>query len=398
MSNLHANLSPSAAERWISCPASVQAIAALPQGDVESVYAAEGTKAHALGELEASLYFGLTTPTEYTQAYTEWLMMPPLLEEDSLLEMQRHVRDYVLFIEERKSIHPNTQVMFEKRVQTGIEQCWGTSDTVLVSPTHVEIIDLKYGSGVRVSATDNPQLRLYGVGALDLFGDVLGETKAVYTTVFQPRIDGANSTEELTPEDLRMWRDSIKPVAEEALHSDNPRFGPSETACRWCELAGVCRARMEKATQEDFGRKPATLTPAEIGELLVDIPEIKNWCSAVEDAALDMAYSGGITIPGWKVVNSGGKRSVPNEPAAIELLVEKGFPREKISTVKLKGIGEIETLIKAATTGLKKDATLESVIGDLVVKGKGSPSIVPESDKRPAINPNAEAQKEFSNE
>jgi hypothetical protein len=394
MPNPHANLSPSAAERWISCPASVGLIAVLPRGESSS-YAAEGTKAHALGELEASLAYGLVSPKVYTHRYTEWLLTSPLLDDEQLLDMQEHVAAYVELIQERMGLYPNSQLMLEKRVSTGIEQCWGTSDTVIVSPEHVEIIDLKYGMGVKVSAYNNPQLRLYGVGALEMFGDVLGDTKVVRTTVFQPRLDHT-STEELSAEELRGWRDSIIPIADEALNSPNPRFGPSEDACRWCPLAGECRARMEKATQEDFGKQPELLTPVELGGILERVQEIKNWCAAVEDTALRKAYSENVEIPGWKVVMSGGKRSVANEPAAIAALTEQGFTQEEIAVLKLKGIGDLEKIIKARTTGKKKDATLESVIGDLVVKGLGKPSLARENDAREAINPNNEAAKEFT--
>ena len=361
----------------------------------DSVYALEGTKAHALGELEASRAFGKIHHKEYDKRYKAWLKTAPILDEENLIDMREHIKTYVDLIDERVQLYPLSQVLFEQRMDTRIESCWGTSDVVIVSPEHVEIIDLKYGQGVPVSATDNSQLRLYGVGALDLFGDILGETQVVRVTVFQPRLDSC-STEELIPCNLRAWRDTIIPIAYEALNSDRPRFGPSETACRWCPVAGTCRARLEKVTQEDFGATPDLISPEELGGLLARVPEIKAWCAAVEAAALRQAYSEGVTIPGWKVVLSGGKRGVENEIAAINLLVTKGFTHEEIATLKLKGIGDLEKIIKSKTTGPKNEATLESVIGDLVTKSDGKPAIVPEDDKRSAINPNSEAEKEFT--
>lgn len=398
MPDLHATLAPSASERWIDCPASVQLVANLPP-EPESSYALEGIKAHALGELEASLAFGKILPKEYDKRYKKWLRMAPVLDDENLIDMRLHIQAYVDLIQERLMLYPNSAVIFEQQVPTGIEHCWGTSDVVIVSPEHVEIIDLKYGQGVPVSATDNPQLRLYGVGALEMFGDVLGETQIVRVTVFQPRLDSC-STEELPAHKLRAWRDSIIPIALEALESGRPRFGPSERACRWCPAAGTCRARLEKVTKEDFGAAPDLISPEELSGLLDRIPEIKAWCNAVEDAALRKAYSEGVTIPGWKVVLSGGKRGVANETAAINLLVSKGFSHEEIATLKLKGIGDLEKIIKSEATGPeeKKNATLESVIGDLVAKGEGKPAIVPEDDKRSAINPNSEAGKVFANE
>ena len=389
----HANLSPSAAERWIACPASVRVEATYPNSP-DSVYAAEGTKAHALGELEAALAFGLITERQYTGRYAKWLMTEPVLLDEDLLDMQRHIAAYVALIAERAALFPHTQVLLEQKVSTGIEQCWGTADAVLVSPGHVEVIDLKYGMGIPVSAWGNPQLRLYGVGALEMFGDVLGDTEVVRVTVFQPRLD-STSTEELSATELRAWRDALIPLAAEALWSNKARFGPGEVACRWCAAAGECRARMEYMTQEDFGRKPDLLTVEELSELLDKVPGIRSWCEAVADTALRKAYSEGVAIPGWKVVMSNGNRVVTDQPAAIETFVELGFKTEEVVTTKLKGIGDLEKLIKAATLGPKRDATLESVLGDLVGKTPGKPALAHEGDARPAIAPNTEAQKDF---
>lgn len=391
----HANLSPSAAERWISCPASVRLIAKLPQADTGSSYAAEGTKAHALGELEASLAFGKITEKQYQKRYKDWLLTEPILSSEDLLDMKENIEAYVGLIREQMTLYPNSQILLEERVKTGVEQCWGTSDAVIVSTEHVEVIDLKYGQGIPVSAVENPQLRLYGVGALEAFGDVLGEAKIVRSTVFQPRLN-STSTEELSADEIRAWRDSLIPIAAEALWGKAPRFGPSETACRWCPLAGECRARLEKVTHEDFSTDPDLISVTELSELLTRIPEIKSWCADVENTALKKAYSDGVDIPGWKVVLSGGKRGVVDEAAAIQILVEKGFTQDEIASLKLKGVGDLEKLIKARTTGLKKDATLESMIGDLVVKSPGKPAIVQEGDPRPAIAPDSEAAKEFA--
>jgi len=393
----HAVLSPSSAERWIGCPASVRVVNAMPKdsGFNDSIYAAEGTKAHALGELEASLTFGMITPRQYTIRYNKWLKTEPLLDEEDLLEMKGHVAAYVALIVERQALYPNSQVMLEQRMPTGVPSSWGTSDTVIVSPQHVEIIDLKYGVGVAVSAYGNPQLKLYAVGALDLFGDVLGDTEVVRWTVFQPRIQ-SQSTEEATPEELRAWRASLLPIAEAAL-GDDAEFGPSEAACRWCPAAGECRARVEYMTAQDFGKQPDLLSPEELGDLLERVSDIKKWCEDVTVAGLRKAYSEGIDIPGWKVVLSGGQRYITDHVAASKTFENRGFDlQEVMAPAKLKGLGDLEKVIKSHAVGPKKDATLESVLGELVGKTPGKPALAPQDDRRDAISPDREAVKEFS--
>lgn len=403
MPSEHAKLSPSDSARWISCPAAIRMDESLrEQGllvDDESSYAKEGTLAHGLGEIEASLAFGLTTKRQYNAALKKWLVEFNLEDypEGTFEEMQEHVAAYVELIRERLKRRPMSQVMLEQRMDSGIEKCWGTSDVVIVSPTHVEIIDLKYGAGIRVEAYNNSQLRIYGLGALDTFGDMLGETDLIVTTVFQPRLDHVDS-EELHPDELRAWRSGVAaPAAAEALHNDDAKFGPSEKACRWCPAAGICRARIEKATLTDFGDvfadeepsppRPETLSEAELAKAFLRLPSIRAWCASVEAAALEAAYGQGRKLPGLKVVMSGGKRQIKDDAAAIQTLIDAGFEAKDVANFKAKGIGDLEKLL-----GKKQFA---EVLGPFIEKTKGREALVPEDDKREAISPTTEAAKDF---
>lgn len=404
MPSAHAKLSPSDSARWISCPAAIRVDEELRSRgllvDDESSFAREGTLAHALGELEASYEFGITNKRQYTAAYKRWFKEfdAEKYETGTLEEMKEHVVSYLELIAERMKRRPMSQLLLEQRMNSGIEKCWGTSDVVIVSPTHVEIIDLKYGAGVPVDATNNSQLRIYGLGALDTFGELLGEPDLIVMTVFQPRLD-STSSEELHPDELRAWREGVAaPAAKEALHNPEAKFGPSEKACRWCPAAGTCRARIEKATLTDFGdilaeeeptpEKPELLTPEEIGKALHRVGSIKAWCAALEAAALEAAYGQGKAIPGWKVIRSGGQRSIGDHAVAIQTLIDAGYPAEKVANpVKIKGIGELEKLL-----GKPK---FKELLDPFVSKSSGREALVPEDDKRDAITPTTEAAKDF---
>lgn len=402
MPSAHAKLSPSDASRWISCPAAIRLEEEANLPDEESSYAMEGTIAHSLCEIEAGREFGLLTGVEYATKRTEWTLefMAQKYDKGVLEEMQEHVASYVEVIRERMALYPNSVLLLEQRMDSGVEKCWGTSDAVIVSPQHVEIVDFKYGAGVAVSAYKNPQLRLYGLGALDTFGDILGETEVIRMTVHQPRSgNGEHSTEELHPEALRMWREEVvKPRAALALHSDNAPFGPSLSACRWCPFAGTCKARIEEATLADFGplldeehvsaKEPETLTPEEIGRILHRVPEIKAWCNALEATALEKAYGDGVTIPGWKVVRSGGVRQIRDPLGAIQHLIDQGFKAEDVADFKVKGIGALEKLLG------KKEFPV--VLDGFIGKTSGKESLVKESDKRDAISPASEAADDFN--
>ena len=350
-----------------------------------SVFAEEGTAAHALGELLARHH--LVGPVTNLDRLTgKWHDKYGHAVSD-LETMQAHARDYVELLRDKLAEHPNSVLLLEQRVPTGVPSCWGTADAVIVSPIHVEIIDLKYGQGVRVEVKDNPQLKLYGVGALEAFDDLLGEAEFVRITVHQPRLNNTNS-QDIPADELRVWRDSLIPIAEAALGHDAP-FGPSDEACRWCPASGQCQAQLQYATALDFGTEPEVLTEEDLAAALDRIPAIEAWCSAVRNHALDVAYSKGKTIPGYKVVRSGGKRFVRDQEAALAALTQIGYTLDEISKRKINGIGELEKLL---------GGDFEIAVGPFVSKSDGSPSLVTEDDRRPSIQPNPEAAKDFEEE
>lgn len=403
----HAKLSPSSAERWISCPPSVRMIEEHTDPNVrdgDSVYAREGTLAHALGELTAGLEFGLINKRAYNRGMKAWEaeFLAMNYSDGTRQEMEEHVASYVELIRERLARAPGSALFLEQRMDSGVPRCWGTSDVVIVGPEHIEIIDLKYGAGVFVSAHDNYQLNLYSLGALDTYGDLIETTTRVYMTIFQPRMNNV-STRDLHPDELRAWRSEVAIPAAELALSDNPgEFGPSEKACRWCPVAAICRARVDAAIEEAFGEdfldepipeevpKPEVLTDDELGAALERVDFIKSWLSALEEYALEKAYGRGERIPGHKVVMSGGRRTVTDPTAAIQTLIDKGYKAEQVADFKVKPLGQLEKLVG------KKE--LPEVLGDLLKKGEGRPSLVPESDPRQEVSRPGDAAAAFEAE
>lgn len=385
----HAVLSPSAAHRWMTCPASIRMtdlVSTPVQSD--SVWAAEGTVAHTVAELSARYYvLGSLSKKAFRskvrKATKGWT-------EEQRHDMIRHGKAYAKYLAQRMRVHPHTVLLLEQRVQTGIDQCWGTSDAVLVSPEHVEIVDYKYGTGIWVYAEGNEQLMLYAVGALEQIADLLGDVELVRLGIFQPRLDHYD-TWEIAASELRAWRDAAKPVAADALAGSDV-FGPSEQACRFCPAAGECRPRMEAALVDDFGADPDLLQPDDISDILDRAQEIKNFLAAVEERALRLAYSEHVPLPRWKVVLSGGRRGIATQDVeeAAGILTQLGYDAEDIYDYperKLKGIGALERLM-----GRGKFADF---LGELAKPPPGRPSLAPEDDPRPAVSNLSEAQKEF---
>ena len=384
MSDEHARLSPSASERWISCPASVRLIEKLPR-QPESTYAREGTLAHTMGELKARTVFLGKPSLKELRAVARTVEA----EGYDLADMSIHTDAYVELLKDlRAEAGPGAVVLLEQRVNTGVPLCWGTSDAVIVGDRKLIICDLKYGQGVPVDAYENSQLMLYGVGSLETIADMLSEIETVVVVVFQPRLN-STSRFEIPAADLRAWRDSLLPVAEEALHSPTPAFGPSDEACRWCPLAGECRARMEWATAHDFATHPDLMTVDEIGLILADLPGIIKWAESVKQTAMRKAYEESTPIPGWKVVRAAGRRTIPtdNQALAIQAAIDSGWNAEDVARFSTRSIGDLEKVL---------GADFDRVVGPYIRKPEGAPSLVRDSDGRPSINAMDDAKAEFS--
>lgn len=389
----HAPLGPSAAERWIACPASIRFGAKFDTGE-SSPWAEEGTTAHELAALKVEQAFGRGVDDLDIR---HWSDTRPEISTEDLDDMHRYTDEYLTFVQRQAASMKHVQVATEVRVDTGVDECWGTADCVLYSPWELKVTDFKYGSGIAVETAGNPQLKLYALGVLKKYQGLLGEYSEIVISIAQPRL-GIFKSVTMSVLELERWRDDVvKPAAALAL-SDGAPFGPSYDACRFCPAAGRCQAQLEAVFSTDFETDLDSVSPAEIGELLNAAPMIRAWLNRLEEVGLRMVYSEGTPIPGWKVVRSGGKRSIPDAPAAIQALIDAGYPAELTARLGIKGLGDLEDLIRRTeqVTGKAAAARLTEILGSLIVKGQGSESLVPEGDPRPAINPELEARKVFS--
>jgi hypothetical protein len=265
---------------------------------------------------------------------------------------------------------------------------FGTADAVGIAGDTIEVIDLKYGKGVRVEAPGNPQLRLYGLGAASLFGD-LYEFKRVRMTIIQPRLDHV-STEEMGLVELYGWADMVvKPAARAAL--DRTAAAPTACGewCRWCPAKATCRTRAEamlELAKYDFALPP-TLSRDEIGEVLRRAEELQKWTADVQGYALEQALAGE-HYDGWKLVEGRSIRKYADDVKVAEKLNAAGWEDALIYERKLLGLTAMEKLV-----GKKK---LTETLGDLIVKPAGKPVLVPTSDKRPEINASESAKTDFA--
>ena len=373
MPDQHALLSASGAHRWLACPPSATLEAGLPESSSQA--AEQGTDAHALAEWKQRRALH-DAPT--TKPVSSW--------HDA--EMDTLTDDCVAFVQERlrdvRQVCADPQVLIEQRLDFShvVPGGFGTGDCVIIAEPVLHIIDLKYGQGVMVDAENNPQLMLYALGALNAFGS-LYDIDQVAVTIFQPRRSNV-STWKIPVAELDAWAEQVvKPRAALAANGGG-EFAPGQW-CRFCKLSPTCRTRAEANlafAKHEFA-PPAQLTDAEIAQVLAQLPDLKAWAADVETHALSLAVNQGKTWPGFKLVEGRSIRKYSDEQAVAKAAETAGVT--DIYDHKLKTITALEKQL-----GKKRFTTL---LGDLVVKPAGKPTLVPESDKKPALEIQTAADK-----
>ena len=363
----HALLSASSAHRWMNCPPSARLTEHYE--DKSSDYAAQGTDAHALCEYRLKQLLGMDAqdPRENLTWYDE--------------EMEGCAADYTSYINDlitEAKIHcKDPVVLIEQRLDYSlyVEEGYGTGDCLVIADGTLNVIDLKYGKGVEVEAEQNPQMMLYALGALELFDD-LYDINTVTMTIFQPR--RANiSVWTISKDDLCQWAEAmLRPAAELAFKGEGQYH--SGDWCQFCKAKHECRARADEQMalmRYDF-KLPPLLTDEDVEDILGRVDQLVSWAEDIKEYALQSALSGK-QWPGWKLVEGRSNRHYVNETAVADAVSAAGLdPFEH----KLRGI--------TAMTSLLGRKQFEEMLGSLIEKPQGKPTLAPECDKRPAMNTN----------
>lgn len=376
----HALLSASGAQRWLSCPPSARLEEAVEEQSSE--YAREGSFAHELAELYLAQELGLIKKSEFNKRLKE-LRQNPFYSE----ELDAYVKIYLDFaiekINEARARTRDAVVLLEMKLDysTWVPEGFGTGDLVLVTDDVLEIIDFKFGRGIQIGAEDNPQMRLYALGALSQFG-CLYEVNTVRMTIVQPRLDSI-STDEMAVEELVDWGEKmVKPIADLAFKGEGEFKAGGH--CRFCRVRATCRARAEmnmKLACYDF-KEPPLLTDEEIVEVLDAADEYMKWISDLQGYALDQAVNNGKKWPGYKLVEGRSYRRYKDQGKVAEALIAAGYKEDEIYEKVLLGITKMERAV-----GRKE---FNELLVGLIEKPPGKAKLAPESDKRPAVKSTAE--------
>lgn len=380
----HALLSASSADRWLHCPRSVRFSDGM--AEATSPYAEEGTLAHAMGE------------TYLRQKYVDPGMTKRSLTMaiNKLKKSEHYAQDMDSAVEAYVDLVDRTVLSFPTKPYVALEiqldlsewapESFGTSDCVVIGGDTLHVIDYKHGKGVQVEAKDNPQIRLYALGAYRRYG-MLYNIRQVVMHICQPRL-GNMPAEKQSIEELLAWGESIKPTARDAFEGKGD-FCAGDW-CRWCLAKGVCRHRAfaQLALEEQARKAQAdTLTPAEIGDALLRGANLAAWLKDLQDYALGVCLDGG-EIPGWKAVEGRSIRKFVDTDEAFKAAIAAGVDEALLYKRQPITLTETEKLLK------KKD--FDTILGSYVIKPPGAPTLVKEKDARPAIDGRPTAREDFA--
>lgn len=365
MATKHAVLSASSSERWLNCPPSARLCEAYE--DKGSDYAAEGTDAHTLCEyrLKQALGIPAETPIENLSWYNE--------------EMEECAAEYAAYVlelmETARQTCSDPVVLIEQRVDFSrwVKEGFGTADCIIIADGVMNIVDYKHGKGVEVSAEANPQMMLYALGALEIF-DGIYDIDTIRMTIFQPRKSNI-SVYEMPKDELLEWAYTDLTQKAQLAYEGQGEFRCGEW-CRFCKAKSECRERAEAnlaLARYDF-KEPALLNDEEIADILGKVDALTAWAANVKEYALQQAVSGK-EWSGWKLVEGRSNRKYTNEAVVAAAVESAGFdPYER----KVLGITAMQKLLGKTR--------FEELLAPYIEKPQGKPTLVPESDKRPAMN------------
>lgn len=367
----HALLSASGANKWLHCTPSARLEEQFPE--VTTEYAEEGRLAHAIAELKLrKAFIEPMGPKTYNNRLKEF-------KENSLFqeEMLKYTEIYFDFVS--KVVHgfnAPPYIAVEKKIDYSayVPEGFGTGDCIIIGGNILQIVDFKYGKGVPVSAEDNPQIKLYALGAYAAYS-FLYPIDTVRMSIVQPRIDNISESS-LPIAELLNWGKNIKPIAQIAFAGGGV-YSPGDW-CRFCRAKNLCRVRSEFNTSlEEFKEmKPPLISNEEVGQILERAKDLAAWVKDLEEYALGECLKGN-EIPGWKAVEGRSTRQFTDQDKAFEILKANGIEETMLYERKPLTLAATEKLI-----GKKK---FKELLSQYINTPPGKPALVPESDKREPI-------------
>ena len=355
----HSNIvGGSTAKRVISCPGSVKLVQKMPP-QPSSKYADEGTLLH---DTIADVLHHLKTPEDYLgRTHNEQVLTQELIDD------KLHVALKLL-----DEVDPNQEMVYEVEQRVGfgdiLPGVFGSTDLIGRIGSRAIVLDWKFGDGVAVDATENPQLMFYAAAAMR-------------TPASMWAFEGADEIEciIIQPPAIRRWVTTPKRIAEfeqqlvaavkTAMKPDAPLMHGDH--CRWCAAKPIC-PRMTGAVDRALKASLENLPAETIGKYLQNADLLEQWIADLRALAHRMLENN-TPVPGYKLVAKRATRQWTDGTDAQAWLTSQGLDPY---AQKMISPAAAEKLLKKRKTALPDD---------LVVAVSSGNTMAPESDPRPAV-------------
>lgn len=380
----HSIIGASSLERTWNCPGWLKLKGDKP--NKSTIYTATGTAAHHVAStyLQEGWWFDIGDVIENggfqvkvdqkmlkaVKAYTD-------LVEEMIREYKLDIKKHVFIEQDVKLI--GTDLDGEPRV--------GTADCILVVPyKKLTVIDYKNGSGHKVDADDNYQLRDYALGALRALDQRgLDDINLVEIIIVQPNALGGGI------EKVYFDREELEEF-EIGLHQAIARVQPKHpdsdvtNAGKWCTFCPAeleCPTNRQKLKDVDLDfevdvmpQLPAIskMTPELAGRILAVEKAAKSFFEKTKEWALEQALAG-VEIPGQKLVAKRSNREW-DEDKAVD------FAIMSICNLSEDDICKHELLSPSAMEKMLKEHNKTFDLTPYITKPDNGYTLAPIDDKR----------------
>lgn len=403
----HALLSPSAAKKWLGCPAALACEFGIP--NESGAAAVNGTAMHSMaenilhrlvagGEYSAKPFKGshvLNNGKGPIKALVKAEKAAVLITDDFVSQVDKYVDYCRPIIAAAEVVEIEYRVNLTRVLHPGVElngaplQTFGTADLVAVMTNGMLIVgDLKTGRH-RVSAKENKQMMLYALGLLRVYKRLYDIT-AVRLVIFQPYAGGADEWD-TTPEALEQFGKYASAAALKAIDAFQrgkkglkaADFRPSPDACQWCRFSEQCNAKRKAASSiadDDLADEPdVTMSIDQLKAEWDKLPLIRQHIADIEKA-MYAALMRGEKVEGLKLVEGRpGNKSWSSDKEVLETIAHFELGHEMMHKEVLMSPTEAEKQ--------HKGSELWESLEKHVTRKPGQPSITTADDKRPEWTP-----------
>lgn len=414
----HAILAPSSSHRYLECAASAYYNQAFREHK-ENVPADQGTVAHhisylwftsVIDDVESMLgkkFVVIDGDVQYYEDFPEHKGTVHIVDHQMVDGINAYTRSvtesYDLLDKETRGIG------FELRVPidhvTKEPNASGTSDVVMFDKNRIEVHDLKYGY-VEVMSTDNPQLKIYGLGAIRFIQDkypiTFAEDAIVRSVIHQPRVKDAPDVYDYKYGDLLKWcfantdafLRALAVYQQPEILTKSDFHHKAGSHCQYCVNAERgCKYFMAHLGRTADEAAIVLKEPPIINDKAMTLVKfyelsaaIKTLSQRVEEELIRRIVSGE-EIPGYRLGKGregNRKWTISDQDELKRALLERGLTEEMVDVVSVISPALMSARVKAGDINKARAKEIEN---ELITRTPASVILVKENSSKGLLTP-----------